>query len=109
MDTINEETSTRITTKQMMILVTIRRGNTDGNLIDLDQLLERVQYEVTKSSMQFSIRALIKRGLVIKRGTEIRRGKSRMTYQLTPLAYSLIRGAEGALPDVPIDIETFSR
>ncbi|WP_051331778.1 MarR family transcriptional regulator [Methylocaldum szegediense] len=81
----------RLTAKQMEILRLIRRGNPDESFIDLDQLLERLSYRPSKQSMQFSIRALIKRGLIEKKGLEIRRGAKRITFCLTPKGYRSIR------------------
>lgn len=75
----------RFTKKQLAILGLIRAGNDDGTLIDLDQIIERVPYTTTKESMQFSIRALVTRGLVEKRPQELRRGYPRRVYSLTPI------------------------
>ena len=73
-----------LTTKQYKILTVLCHGNgkdENGKFIpcDLDELLERVAYDVTKPAMQFSIRALINRGL-IEKGSETRRGAKRVTY-----------------------------
>ncbi len=73
----------RLTRKQVAILDVIMRGAEDGGLIDMDTLLEKLPYETTKDSMQFSIRYLIRRGLVEKRPRELRRGRRRITYALT--------------------------
>jgi DNA-binding MarR family transcriptional regulator len=72
-----------LTTKQIDIMRVIVAGDgrdAGGNLIpvDLDQLLERLQYATTKASIQFSIRALIKHNLIYKAGTETRRGRLRV-------------------------------
>lgn len=77
-----------ITDKQYKIMVVICEGNKDSNgkvvsPVDIDELLERVAYTTTKASMQFSIRALIRRGLIIK-GQEHRRGRLRTTLLPTP-------------------------
>lgn len=77
-----------LTLKQVNILETIMKGDGSGGFIDLDQLLERISYETTKQSMQFSIRALIRRGLVEKKPRELRRGRKRVVYSLTPQAMS---------------------
>ena len=77
------ESRAGLTDKQYKILTVICHGNKelDGTWspVDMDELLERVAYETTKQSMQFSIRALISRKL-IEKGTEKRRGASRVTY-----------------------------
>lgn len=79
-----------LTNKQYKILTVLCHGNgkdKDGNHIpcDLDELLERVAYKTTKDSMQFSIRALVKRGLITK-GKEYRRGANRVVYIPSRLA-----------------------
>jgi hypothetical protein len=51
-----------LTDKQKDILRTIYLGHDRGHLLDLDELLEVLPYKTTKQSMQFSLRALIKKG-----------------------------------------------
>lgn len=53
--------------------------------IDLDQLLERLDYQTTKESLQFSLRALIGHGLIRKAERELRRDRIRQT--LVPTTY----------------------
>lgn len=74
-----------LTGKQLLLLKVISAGNDDGTNVDLDQLIERVEYETTKQSIQFSIRALIKHGLIEKTGTDKRRGRQRVTLGMTEL------------------------
>lgn len=74
----------RFTAKQVDVLENILKGDGSGGFIDTDQLLERLSYETTKKSLQFSIRFLVNRGLVEKKGREIRRGRLRAVYTLTP-------------------------
>jgi DNA-binding PadR family transcriptional regulator len=52
---------------------------------DLDEILERVRYQTTKQSLQFSLRALIGHGLIEKKGPEKRRGRMRQVIQITSL------------------------
>lgn len=70
-----------LTTKQRQILRVINRGLLDeeGNQIwmTIDDVVENIPYQTTKSSMQFSIRALIKRGLVSRGQKELRNGRWR--------------------------------
>jgi repressor of nif and glnA expression len=73
----------RLSEKQIELLKIIREKNPDGAAIDLDQIIERTSYKPTKEAIQFSIRALIKRGLIEKLGTEVRRGSRRVTFGLT--------------------------
>lgn len=55
-----------LTDKQKDIIKTLNLGYERGHLLDLDELLEVLPYKTTKQSIQFSIRALIKKGLVEK-------------------------------------------
>lgn len=83
-----------LTKKQIAILETIRKGDDNGDFLDVDTLLLKLPYETSKASFQFSIRALVKRGLVAK-GYETRRGRNRVTYSLTPEAVRRFDGVTG--------------
>lgn len=74
-----------LTTKQMQIMATVVRANPDGSYLDMDQIVEKVPYETTKQSMQFSIRALIKKGLLEKKTNEVRRSRSHIIISPTLL------------------------
>ena len=74
-----------LTTKQQEIIKVIGKGNEDGSIVDLDQLIERLSYKPSKESIHFSIRALIKHELIEKAGMEKRRGRSRSLIRLKPL------------------------
>lgn len=73
----------KLTNKQLKIMQVIVKGDgvdAAGKFVpvDLDQLLERLEYQTTKASMQFSIRALIAHGLMCKSGQEVRRERQRV-------------------------------
>lgn len=68
----------RLTQKQLELMRVIIQANPDGAATDLDQILERLKYETTKASVQFSIRALIAHGLIEKAAPEKRRGRQRV-------------------------------
>jgi len=72
-----------LTVKQIELLSVINAGNPDGSVCDLDQVIERINYETTKASIQFSIRALVKHGLIEKKGKEKRRGRLRVLISIT--------------------------
>ncbi len=57
-----------LTDKQKDIIRTLSLGHERDELLDLDELLELLPYTTTKQSIQFSIRILIKKGLVEKHG-----------------------------------------
>lgn len=86
-----------MTTKQTMLLKTLRKVNADGGFLDIDQVVETLPYETTKQSLQFSLRILINHGLVEKKGTEKRRDRRRVLLGLTEKGYRMI-GASGELP-----------
>lgn len=77
----------KLTDKQRSVLDVIKKGNSDGTNVDIDQILERIEYTTTKESLQFSLRFLIKRGLIMKVGLQLRRGKNRVIYQAMGKAY----------------------
>tara|TARA_B110000037_G_C17017643_1_gene463937 strand:- start:356 stop:682 length:327 start_codon:yes stop_codon:yes gene_type:complete len=84
----------KISLKQAMILRVIVKSNDDGTFCDLDEILERLtEYEdagpTTKQSIQFVIRTLIRKGLIKKKGQELRRGRIRVVIAATALGYLL--------------------
>lgn len=84
--------------KQIAILrILVRANPTDGTFCDLDELLDRLPYKTTKESVQFSIRALEKRGLIEKKPLETRRGQGRRVLAPTIAGYSAVKAA-GTLP-----------
>lgn len=72
-----------LTQKQIELLRVIGARNPDGGAVDLDQILERLTYETTKQSLQFSVRALIAHNLIQKDAPEKRRGRTRTVISLT--------------------------
>lgn len=74
-----------LTEKQIEQLRVICPGNSDGTDLDIDEILERLSYRTTKNSFQFSLRALINKGLVVKGARAVRRGRERQTITPTPL------------------------
>lgn len=72
-----------ISPKQISIVEVVIAGNGKneyGKFVpcDLDQIIERINYQVGKEAIQFSIRTLIRRGLIEKTGTENRRERRRV-------------------------------
>lgn len=80
-----------LSNKQWAIMDCIIRANPDGTWVDLDEMLERLEYGPSKQSMHFSLRALVNRGLVEKKPTELRRGQNRRVLAPTTLAYEKCR------------------
>lgn len=79
-----------LTTKQIQLLHVISEGNGEDAPCDLDEILEKLPYETTKQSLQFSIRALISHGVIEKRGTEKRRGRARQVIAATVLGHHMV-------------------
>lgn len=90
--------------KQKTILKVIQKG-IDGDFVDLDQLLELVDYETTKQSMQFSIRALVNRRLIEKLPTETRRGRARVRYRITRDGRAVLSAVDSDIAAAVIEIE----
>lgn len=90
-----------LTAKQVQLISTLAAGNSDGSEVDLDQLLERLPYRTSKESLQFSVRALAKRGLVAKKGQELRRGRLRRLLALTAAGESFIGAGSRAAATIP--------
>lgn len=80
----------QMTPKQLQLMQTIVTANEDGSFTDLDQILERLTYDTTKQSLQFSLRALIKKGVIVKKARENRRGRSRVILAPTEVGYNIM-------------------
>ncbi|MET7239643.1 hypothetical protein ABZM32_15305 [Escherichia coli] len=83
-----------LTDKQKDIIKTLNLGYERGHLLDLDELLEVLPYKTTKQSIQFSIRALIKKGLVEKGHT---RQRSDNRYHRRTLGFTTLGRAKAKL------------
>ncbi len=81
----------RLTKKQMHVLSVIARGGDDGDFLDLDQLLEKINYETTKASMHFTLRGLLRRGMIEKKDRELRRGRLRIILAPTVKGQGMVR------------------
>lgn len=72
-----------LTPYQFEILQIVRAGTEDG-LVDFDQLLNKLSWQPSKESAQFTIRAICAKGLLKKAEVlQLRRGRKRVCYQLT--------------------------
>lgn len=58
-------------------------GAPEGAPIDFDSLLEKLSWKPKKESAQFTIRACITKGLMVKTDLQLRRGRLRVCYELT--------------------------
>ena len=77
-----------LTRKQFSILDIVVTGNPEGEsefdkLIDIDQMIERVPYVVSKASIHFSIRSMIEGGYIQKVAPQYRRGRNRVLFSAT--------------------------
>ena len=80
-----------LTDHQRNVLEIVFRGNPDGTFVDIDQILERVFRRTTKQSMQFTLRSLIEKQLIMKQYRERRRLRSRIVYSPTAESYATLR------------------
>jgi len=86
-----DQLRSRLTHKQVHVLEKIVLGPGEGQLIDLDQLLASINYETTKGSMHFTLRGLLRRGMIVKAEPEIRRGRRRVVFAPTMRGVNRIR------------------
>jgi hypothetical protein len=84
-------TAFTLTEKQKQITNLVITGNPDGSFCDLDEIRERLSYTPSKEALQFSIRYLVRKGVIEKRPLESRRGQKRRVIAPSPLAYRLLR------------------
>ena len=91
----------RFTDKQREIMSLLIRANPDGTFLDIDQLIESLSYRTSKESLQFSIRTLIKHGMVTKAEREIRRARCRTVLVPTGLGYSAFGAGPRSIPELP--------
>lgn len=105
---VNSLPRANLTDKQYRILTVIVTGNGrddagDVDPVDMTELLDRLSYRTSKDSMQFSIRALVKHGLVEKAYLK-RRGATRAVFKPTHLA-AVMLGHAAAVPFVEPDFD----
>lgn len=90
MSTLSEKPF-RLTHKQRVVLTMLH----DAVELDIDQMMDEVEARgegATKQAMQSTLRVLINRGLISKRGKSLRRGRWRPTYLLKERGRLLIVG-----------------
>lgn len=85
------EGDTRITDNMRSILEVVVRANKDGSWVDMDQLIQRVNYHVTKEAIQFTLRNMVKKQLIAKGESTLRRGRKRLVLIPTELGYQIAR------------------
>lgn len=94
----NGKKKMRLTVKQIELITVISRATQNGECLDFEQILDRINYETTKQSLVFSIRALIKHKMIIKKGFEKRNNRLIMTIEATPLGCSTVNPLESKTP-----------
>ena len=83
-----------VTDKQKMIIRVVWMGMERGDPVDMDELLEMLPYSTTKQSMQFSVRALIKKEMLVKGGLRKRSAGdfyNRVVYELIDLGAAVAK------------------
>lgn len=87
-----------LTVKQIEIMKAVAAGQ-DGAALDIDQLVGRLPYATTKASLQFSLRALEKHGLIDRTThTEYRRGRIRRLLVASALGMGMVSGTGRPAP-----------
>jgi Fe2+ or Zn2+ uptake regulation protein len=101
------KTKTKLTAHQLDVLRIIIAGNPDTAPdelhADLDQVLERVKRETTKSSIQFTVRALVVNQMIEKLPQVQRRGRLRVCFKATALGLAI--GGDRTAPTTPAYLE----
>jgi hypothetical protein len=87
-----------LTIKQIEIMKVVVAGATAGAVVDIDQLLERLPYKTTKASLQFSLRAVERHGLIDRSFAEHRRERLRRLIAPTELGRAVIGGTGRPAP-----------
>jgi hypothetical protein len=87
-----------LTIKQIEIMKVVVAGASEGAAVDLDQLLERLTYKTTKESLQFSLRAIERHGLIDRSFAEHRRGRLRRLVRPTDLGRAVVGGTGRPAP-----------
>lgn len=90
----------RLTCKQIELMRVIAPAP-----IDLDEIVDAVRYETSKASLHFSIRALIKHGLIEKRGIEKRRGRQRSVVAATSMGMAVLGASGKSTPSYVASVE----
>jgi hypothetical protein len=86
-----------LTIKQIEIMKVVVAG-VGAATVDLDQLLERLPYKTTKESLQFSLRAIERHGLIDRSFAEHRRGRVRRLIRATELGKAVVGGTGRPAP-----------
>jgi hypothetical protein len=86
-----------LTTKQIEIMKVVAAAAA-SEPVDLDQLLERLTYATTKESLQFSLRAIERHGLIDRSMAEHRRGRLRRLVAATDLGRAVVGGTGRPAP-----------
>jgi predicted transcriptional regulator len=85
-----------ITAKQILILQTLLKHKSfkdSARNMDIDELIDAVDYEVTKASIQFSLRSLTLKGVISKSPKEERvnrRGRKRVIYWISDIGLKVV-------------------
>jgi DNA-binding MarR family transcriptional regulator len=96
-----------LTIKQIEIMKVVAAA-TAAEPVDLDQLLERLPYATTKESLQFSLRAIERHGLIDRSHAEHRRGRLRRLVKPTDMGRAVIGGTGRPAPGPGSSIGTKS-
>ena len=88
-----------LTDKQENVLSVIVKGNENGSFCDLDEVIQRVFYATNKQSIQFIIRNLVGKRMIVKKETEKRRSRRRVVLCPTKSGYEFISRKRTSTPE----------
>lgn len=88
-----------LTDKQENVLSVIVKGNENGSFCDLDEVIQRVFYATNKQSIQFIIRNLVGKKMIVKKKTEKRRSRRRVVLCPTKSGYEFISRKRTSTPE----------
>lgn len=89
-----------ITRHQMEVLQLCKEATQP---LDLDQLLPKLSWGPSKEAAQFTIRALMKKKMLEKLPLQLRRGRLRVSYQLTSVGKVVLDPRLDSLAAVEIE------
>lgn len=83
-------TDIRFTAKQIEIMDTIKRGNTDGSSCSAYDIIERLSYPCKRDALLHSLKILVEKGFVERRDLEVRAGKAVRIFKVTTRALDYV-------------------
>ena len=87
-----------ITKNQLELLHFVIDCEAGGAMADLDQIIDKMSWEPTKESIQFTIRAMVGKSFIEKSGLQSRRGRNRVCFKVS-IKGKQVLDPRGLLPE----------